>query len=60
VTERPDVSGTIDRLLGPVEPEIGCGECFADLDHYVELQLADRNADVELPGFRAHLEGCPA
>jgi hypothetical protein len=52
--------GALDRLLGPAGPEIGCDRCFADLDRYVELQLAGHDADAELPGFRAHLDGCPA
>jgi hypothetical protein len=50
----------IARLLGPGEPEVGCDECFELLDEYVELELAGADADVRLPGMRAHLEGCPA
>jgi hypothetical protein len=48
------------RLLGPSGPEVGCDECFDKIDQYVELALAGRNPDDELPGLRAHLEGCPA
>jgi hypothetical protein len=51
---------TIGRLLGPAAPEIGCEECFDELDHYVELELAGAPADERVPGMRAHLEGCPA
>ena len=47
-------------LLGPVGPELTCEECFDRLDHYVELELAGHQADVAVPGMRAHLEGCPA
>ena len=50
----------IDRLLGPEEPEVGCEECFAELDRYVELELAGADPDTELPGVRAHLAGCLA
>jgi predicted anti-sigma-YlaC factor YlaD len=50
----------LDRLLGPVDPEIGCDECFELIDEYVELELAGADADERLPGLRAHLEGCPA
>ena len=50
----------IARLLGPVGPEIGCEECFHELDRYVELELAGVDADARVPGMRAHLEGCPA
>jgi hypothetical protein len=50
----------MDRLLGPSEPEIGCDECFNELDRYVELELAGADTEAALPGFRAHLVGCPA
>ncbi len=30
------------------------------LDRYVELELASADADSDVPGMRAHLEGCPA
>jgi hypothetical protein len=48
------------RLLGPVGPEVSCETCFAELDRYVELELAGTDADRAVPGMRAHLEGCPA
>ena len=58
--ERADAERALARLLGPAEPELGCDQCFAELDHYVELELAGSDADVVVPGLRAHLEGCPA
>jgi hypothetical protein len=58
--EHPELKQALGRLLGPAGPEIGCDECFDDLDRYVELELAGRDADAELPGFRSHLAGCPA
>jgi hypothetical protein len=48
------------RLLGPAEPETTCEDCFAQLDRYVDLQLAGADADATLPGLGPHLEGCPA
>ena len=54
--DRPDLK----RLLAPTGPEIGCDECFAELDRYVELEIAGRDADGAIPGLRTHLEGCPA
>ena len=57
---RPDLKQSLGRLLGPPEREIGCDECFDQLDRYVELELAGRDTDALLPGFRPHLEGCPA
>ena len=55
-----DLGLTLLRLLGPSEPELGCDECFAELDRYVELELAGADADTLVPGLRAHLAGCPA
>jgi hypothetical protein len=48
------------RLLGPADPELTCEKCFEELDRYVELELAGRDADATLPDMRPHLEGCPA
>jgi hypothetical protein len=48
------------RLLGPSEPEIGCDECFAEIDRYVELKLGGLDADSAVPGMGPHLSGCPA
>jgi hypothetical protein len=50
----------IGRLLGPAEQEVTCDTCFEQLDAYVDLELGGRDADAELPGMRAHFEGCPA
>jgi hypothetical protein len=59
-SEAPGRGAVLARLLGPVGPELGCEECFAELDHYVELDLAGSDPDRHVPGMRAHLEGCPA
>jgi hypothetical protein len=58
-------SGRIDservaQMLGPAEPELTCDECFDALNRYVELELSGADADAEVPGLRAHLQGCPA
>jgi hypothetical protein len=58
--EQPDLKQALGRLLGPAAPEVGCDECFAQLDRYVELELAGTDAEVVIPGLRAHLDGCPA
>jgi len=60
VTHRPDLDNVLSRVLGPAEPEVGCDECFDELDRYVELTVAGRDADAAVPGLRAHLAGCPA
>jgi hypothetical protein len=58
--DSPDVDQLLGRLLGPADSEIGCDECFEQLDRYVDLELAGHDADGAVPGLRAHLDGCPA
>jgi hypothetical protein len=58
--ERPELEQVLGRLLGPAGPEVGCDVCFAELDRYVELEAAGHDAEAAIPGFRAHLAGCPA
>jgi hypothetical protein len=55
--DRDDV---LARVLGPAAPELSCEACFEQIDRYVELELAGADADAAIPGFAAHLEGCPA
>ena len=57
--ERPDLKQALGRLLEPAGPEVGCDECFEQLDRYVELELAGEDADAVIPGLRAHFAGCP-
>jgi hypothetical protein len=47
-------------MLGPAEAEVSCEQCFAQLDRYVELELAGEDAEAALPGMRAHFQGCSA
>lgn len=50
----------LDALLGPDGHELGCEECFDQLDRYVELELRGADPDAGVPGMAAHLRGCPA
>lgn len=58
--DRPELRQALIRLLGSGRPEIGCDECFAEIDRYVELELAGADAEAAVPGLAAHLVGCPA
>jgi hypothetical protein len=53
-------SEVIGRLLGPAGPELSCERCFEMLDRFVELEVAGVDAEAEIPGMRAHLQGCKA
>ncbi|HEY8409021.1 MAG TPA: hypothetical protein VIK66_13665 [Gaiellaceae bacterium] len=50
----------MNHLFGPGGPEVGCDECFEQLDRFVELEVSGADADAALPGLRGHLQGCPA
>ena len=56
--EAPD--RLLGRLLGPPGRDIGCEQCFEQLDVYVEAELAGEDAEHRVPGMRTHLDGCPA
>ena len=58
--ERSDLKQVQARLLGTAGLDVGCEVCFDELDRYVELELAGKDADAAIPGLRAHLVGCPA
>lgn len=60
MTETPNFERVLGRLLGSASTEIGCDDCFEQLDRYVDLELAGQDADAAVPGLRAHLDGCPA
>jgi len=38
--------------------EIGCDECFEQLDRFVEIKLAGKNAAEAMPLVQDHLEHC--
>ena len=58
--EQHELDRTLGRLLGPAEPEVGCDACFAELDRFVDLELAGNDVETLVPGLRTHLAGCPA
>ena len=60
MTEPSETGRLVARVLGPAGPEVSCATCFDELDRYVELEASGADPDAALPGFRAHLEGCPA
>jgi hypothetical protein len=60
MNERSPRERLVGRLLGPAGSELSCEECFEQLDRYVELELAGADAEAQVPGMRAHLQGCSA
>jgi hypothetical protein len=58
--QRQSDQDLLKALLGPNGPELTCDQCFAELDRYVELEVAGLDAEAAVPGMTAHLEGCGA
>ena len=48
-----DPRRTVDRLIGPAGPELGCNDCFEMLHAYVELELARAPTSAQMPLMRA-------
>jgi hypothetical protein len=47
------------RMVAATRPvEIGCDECFQQLDRFVEEVLAGRNAAEAMPLVQEHLDRC--
>jgi len=48
----------IKQILETEPGEIGCERCFEQLDQFVDLTLAGKNAAEALPLVQKHLEHC--
>jgi hypothetical protein len=48
----------VRNILTTRPDEIGCDECFEQLDRFVEMELAGRNAAEAMPLVQDHLERC--
>jgi hypothetical protein len=49
---------TVTNLLADTSPYLSCDDCFAQIDQYVERQIADPH--YEDRAMKAHLAGCGA
>ena len=45
-------------IVATTPDEMGCDECFEQLDRFVELELAGKNAAEALPLVQKHLDRC--
>lgn len=48
----------VRNVLTTRPDEIGCDECFEQLDRFVEMTLAGKNPAEALPLVQDHLERC--
>lgn len=45
-------------IIGTREDEIGCDECFEQLDKFIELKLKGRSPEEAMPLVEDHLKRC--
>jgi hypothetical protein len=48
----------VRNILTARPDEIGCDECFEQLDRFVEMTLTGKNAAEAMPLVQDHLEHC--
>jgi hypothetical protein len=48
----------VHSILTARPDEIGCDKCFEQLDRFVEMTLAGKNAAQAMPLVQDHLERC--
>ena len=48
------------NIYKTLDEEISCSECFDFSSQFVELEISGRNAAVELPRVKQHLDQCRA
>jgi hypothetical protein len=55
----PDVVKAMARgIMTTRADEIGCAKCFEQMDQFVEMELAGRDAAEAMPLVQDHLERC--
>jgi hypothetical protein len=52
------IKGLVRDIVTARPDELGCDECFEQLDHFVELVLAGKNAAEAMPLVQDHLDRC--
>ncbi|MBN1581142.1 MAG: hypothetical protein JXA89_10595 [Anaerolineae bacterium] len=48
----------VQEILATHDDEIACGQCFEQLDQFVEMTLAGKNAAEAMPLVQDHLQHC--
>jgi hypothetical protein len=50
----------LQNIYHTQDREISCSECFDLVSHFVEVELAGRDAAARMPQLKQHLDQCPA
>jgi hypothetical protein len=53
-----ELKGMVHGISTTRPDEIGCDECFEQLDRFVEVTLAGKNAAEAMPLVQDHLDRC--
>ena len=56
--DRDIFKALISEIADTREVEIGCGDCFEQLDRFVEMKLSGLNAAQAMPLVQEHVEIC--
>jgi hypothetical protein len=56
--ESSDVKRMVRAILTTRPDEIGCDECLAQMDRFVEMKLAGKDPAEAMPLVRDHLDRC--
>lgn len=59
VSLRPEELAAMLRMVSTTRPdEIGCDECFEQLDRFAEMKLTGKGAAEAMPLVQDHLDRC--
>jgi len=59
IMPKPDTIRKMLQMLTVTRPvEIGCDDCFEQLDQFVELEMAGKNPAQAMPLVQEHLARC--
>jgi hypothetical protein len=56
--EAQKLKGLVRGIITARPDELGCEECFQELDRFVEMNLAGKDAAEAMPLVQDHLERC--
>ncbi len=53
---------TVEQVLGAVlatkDEEVGCGECYEQMEQFVEMKLEGKSPEEAMPLVKEHLQQC--
>jgi hypothetical protein len=52
------IEAMVKAIMNTVDNEIGCADCFAVLDQFIDLKAQGKNAAEIMPLVQGHLERC--